>query len=158
MFLQLLAFWHRLTLVFTAHLESWKHSVRTWIGPEPQRYSLLQDGRVLPATLQLPTEIQMSTFVYDPATHRIEGAVNADPAARYRRLPLIAGSLQHTSIGTIDISDWLGEIRAHPVPDLPIRQILTLWSLVHNQYFPLSDGAQATITKNDGETDLITFD
>lgn len=86
------------------------------------------------------------------------GLSNTDPEVRHRRLHVIAANFSHADTGPVDISDWVGEIRAFPVPELPVKQLLTLWSLVHHQYVPLSGGAQVNVTKNDGETDLITLE
>lgn len=158
MLLQLLAFWHRFTLSWALWVEAGKQRIRSWVGAAPIQYALLQDGRVVPASMSLPPVIAATAYLYDPPTHRISSFQNPDLTARYRRLPYLAGVLQHPSIGDIDFSDWLGEIRAHPVPELPPRQILTLWSLVHNRYIPLSDGASVTITKNDGETEFVVFE
>jgi hypothetical protein len=157
MFLSLLAFWHNLTLYLTGVWNAGKQMLRDALGPSPQHYYLLPDCRVLPTTMTLPSVLTSTVFLYNPHTHRIYQ--NATPQdARYSRLPYIAASFNHVSTGEVDISDWLGEIRAHPVPELPVKQLLTLWSYTHNRYVPLSDGVQVSVTKNDGETDLVTFD
>lgn len=156
MYLQLLAFWHAVTVWWQAMLESAKAHIRSAVGPAPTRYILLEDGRVLPATIELPAAVRNSAYLYDPATHRlVQGATEG---VRFRRLSTIALSLSHPTVGTLDLSDWIGDLRAHPVPELSAKQLLTLWSFAQNQYVPLSDGAQVTLTKNDGETDLITFE
>lgn len=131
--------------------------LRNALGPTPISYILLQDGRVLPTCIEIPQAVLTTSYVFDPASQRLTQH-NSDPNQRHRRLPTIAASFNHPSTGNVDISDWLGEIRAYPVPDLPIKQILTLWSFTQNMYVPLSDGVQVSITKNDGETELITFD
>ena len=156
MYLQLLAFWHAVTVWWQATLESAKAHIRTAVGPAPIRYTLLEDGRVLPATIELPMTVRNNAYVYDPATQRL--SQGATEGVRFRRLPTIALSLTHPSVGTLDLSDWVGDLRAHPVPELSAKQLLTLWSLAQNRYVPLSDGAQVILTKNDGETDLITFE
>ncbi len=131
--------------------------LRDALGPSPQQFYLLSDGRVLPTTIRLPPIVTSTAFVYDPLTHRMYQN-NTPQDARFRRLPYIAASFNHVSTGEVDISDWLGEIRAHPVPELSVKQLLTLWSFANNRYAPLSEGVQVTVTKNDGETDLVTFD
>ena len=157
MLLTLLAFWHRAT-IFMAHVwDTAKTQIRSWIGPEPQNYYLLQDGRVLPSSVALPASLNSTTHLYDPRSQRMT-ALNAEADARHRRLSIIAANFSHPDTGAVDISDWVGEIRAFPVPELPVRQLLTLWSLVHHRYVPLSGGVQVNVTKNDGESDLITLE
>jgi hypothetical protein len=158
MWVQLLAFWHNFTVLTASIWEETKAKARTWLGPAPESFYLLTDGRVIPSSHAIPAEITPATFYYDPRTHRIAGAANREPEGRWRRLPYIAGNIRHRTIADIDISDWLGDIRANPVPDIPIKQLLILWSAVNHQYIPLSDGVQISITKSDGETDLITYE
>ena len=157
MLLTLLAFWHRLTNYLATVWDEAKQSMRVALGPAPQNFHLLSDGRVLPSSIPLPTLVLATAYVYDPNTLRISQQ-NAPPDARYRRLPYIAANFQHPITGEVDISDWLGEIRANPVPDLQPKQVLSLWALSHNRYVHLSDGAQATFTKSDGETDNVVFE
>jgi hypothetical protein len=157
MLLTLLAFWHQTSTYLTFVWNVAKSQLRLALGPAPQNYYLLQDGRVLPTTIRLPDSELNNAFIYDPNTLRLYQN-NTPQDVRFRRLPYLAASFDHVNTGLIDISDWLGEIRANPVPELPLKQLLTLWSLVHNQYVPLSNGVQINVTKNDGETDLIIFD
>jgi hypothetical protein len=156
MFLQLLAFWHAVTVWWQGVQEAIKARIRSVVGPAPACYFLLEDGRVLPATIELPIIVRNTAHIYDPTTHRL--SQGATEGVRFRRLQIIALSLTHPSVGTLDLSDWVGDLRAHPVPEIGAKQLLTLWSMAQNTYVPLSDGAQVTITKNDGETDLITFE
>jgi hypothetical protein len=158
MWLQLLAFWHQLTIATAIVWNAALTKIRTAVGPAPVEYYLLEDGRVLPSSIVLPVSTHSSTYLYNPHSHRLSLLSNIDPSARFRRLDTIALSFNHPSTGEVDISDWLGEVRAHPVPDLPVKQLLSLWSLAHHRYVPLSDGVQVSVTKNDGETDLITFE
>jgi hypothetical protein len=159
MLLQLLAFLHRLTIYGQSVWNATKQKIREKIGPQPQAFYLLSDGQVIPSTVNISHTFQANTYVYNPDNYRITLAFSeTEPNARFRRLPYIAGNIQHEGIGTIDISDWLGELRAHPIPDLHIKQLIVLWSLVHNQYVPFTNGLQVTITKNDGETDCVIFE
>lgn len=158
MYLQLLAFWHQLTVYTGIVWNAALAKIRSFAGPAPMNYYLLQDGRVLPNSINLPTELVVTTYEYTPHSYRLSLLSNTDLGARFRRLPTIAMSFNHPSTGEVDISDWLGEIRAHPVPELSVKQLLTLWSLAHHRYVPLSDGVQVSVTKNDGETDLVILE
>lgn len=157
MLLTLLAFWYQILNYLTFVWNVAKSQLRLALGPAPQNYYLLQEGRVLPTTIRLPHSELNNAYIYDTNTLRLYKN-NTPQEMRFRRLPYIAASFNHVSTGLVDISDWLGEIRANPVPELPLKQLLTLWSLTHNQYVPLSNGVQVSITKNDGETELIIFD
>jgi hypothetical protein len=158
MMIQLLAFWHNFSVTFYHMLEDFKQWMRNKLGHAPVSYALLPDGRVLPTTVELPEFVRTHTFFYNPRNHRMTQGSLESSDARYRRLSYIAMSIQHPLVGNIDLSDWIGEIRAHPVPEIPVKQLLSLWSLIHNVYIPFSDGTQVNITKNDGENDSIRFD
>ena len=155
--LSILAFWHNITICLTRVWNVGKQRLRQALGPAPQQFLLLSDGRVLPDTMNLPESIMATVFIYDPLSLRIFQRSTPN-TVRFRQLPYIAAGFNHPSTGEVDISDWVGEIRANPVPELSVKQLLTLWSYAHNRYVPLSDGVQVSITKNDGETDLITLD
>lgn len=115
-------------------------------------YYLLTDGRVIPTTIDIPDSIKDRTFLFKPQTKKIVQANDLEPEGRFRRLPCISLTVTHNSVGTIDISDWLGEIRANPVPPpIPIKQLLHLWSIVHHQYIPLCSGTVVHMTMNDGD-------
>lgn len=158
MLLQLLAFWHRLTIFMNIVWRKGIAAIRKLIGPAPTNYYLLQDGRVLLDTTLLPQEIAAETYLYNPETQKITTVAAPDPEGRFRRLNYLAASVTHHTIGNIDISEWLGEIRANPVPELNVKQIFLLWAAQHHRYMPLSNGVQFTITKSNGETDVITFE
>jgi hypothetical protein len=157
MLFTLLAFWHNVSVYLAGVWDETKTKLRSWLGPEPMNYYLLQDGRVLPSLINLPPSLAATTHLFNPRNHRMT-ALNSEPDARHRRLNVIAANFSHPDTGNIDISDWVGEIRAHPVPELSIRQLLSLWSLTHNRFVPFSGGTQVSVTKNDGETDLITLE
>ena len=150
MILHLLALWYRLTNAATNVWNAGISYLRTCIGPAPASYYLLNDGRVIPASIALPQSLTSTTYLYNPHTNRLTHLEHLNHDGRHRRLPIIAASFEHESTSLIDISEWIGEIRAHPTPEVNIKQLLTLWSLVHNRYVPLSDGVNISVTKNDG--------
>jgi hypothetical protein len=64
-------------------------------------------------------------------------------------LPFI-GIVHKSSTGTTDISEWVGEIRACPIPEfLTVKQILLLWSFVHETHLSLQD-VTVGVVKDDG--------
>ena len=130
--------------------------MRDWLGPTPQRFLLVEDGQVLPATSHVPEALRPSTYIYDPETHRITLLDCPEPAGRFRPLHYLSAELRQDIVGSVDISDWLEEIRANPVPDtIPILQLFQLYGLLHNRYIPMSNGVEIVVTSSDGETTTI---
>jgi hypothetical protein len=126
--------------------------VRSFLGPEPERLYLFTDGRVTPVRFALPEALQSTTHVFDPATNRITLASAPEPEGRFRRLPLIGLRLEHPSIEPVDLSDWIGDIRANPVPPLMTKQLIQIASYTQQRYLPTGEGAIAHIVGEDGET------
>jgi hypothetical protein len=132
-------------------------ALRTWLGPEPQNYYLLADGRVLPTTFGLPDEIAESAFLFTTQTHRMTTADTVIRDTRFRpAVPYLSVVIKQPITGDIDLSEWVGELRANPVPEnLPLKQLVTLWSLVHNQYIPLSYTLAIINAAGDYETQTV---
>ena len=128
--------------------------LRRILGPEPQNWILLQDGRIVSSTIDLPPRVQESAYMYDINTNHLT-KMDATPG-RHRQLSILALQIQHTDVGSIDISDWVGEIRIFPQRDISPRQIVELWSLIQNRYVPIED-ARAVVTRNDGSVETITL-
>jgi hypothetical protein len=127
--------------------------LRRQLGPEPQNWHLLQDGRVLSASIVLPPHIQSSAYMYDIQTNQLtkmDSLING----RYRPLSILALKVSHPDVGDIDLSDWIGEIRIFPARDVTPRQLVDLWSASQNKYIPIED-ARAIITRNDGSVETI---
>jgi hypothetical protein len=72
-------------------------------------------------------------------------------------VPYLSVVIKQPIMGDIDLSEWVGELRANPVPEtLPLKQLVTLWSLAYNQYIPLSY-TLATINAN-GDYETVTVE
>jgi hypothetical protein len=156
MYIQALALYGNICAYASYYWLVAKQYARTWLGPEQQQYYLLSDGQVLPSSTHVPATVQQTTYRYDPLTNRITAFQNREPEGRFRPLRYLSMRIDNTIVGNIDISDWLGEIRANPVPTLSPKQILNLWSYTHNQYVP-QDGATTVIaTTNMGEEETVT--
>lgn len=136
--------------------ESW---MRRYLGPEPQNWNLLSDGRVLSSSIALPPHVQETTYVYDITNNQITkmAAPTATTAPRRRPLPILALQVQHPDVGSIDVSDWIGEIRTvfdFAPPVFSPRQLVQLWGAIHNRYVPI-EGARAVVTRNDGSNESV---
>jgi hypothetical protein len=155
MLLELLAFCNTSLTAAKYYWEVAKQYARTWLGPEPQNWYLLPDGRVLPTTMPLPDSVKENTYMYNIANQHITRATVLEPQGRFRPLNYIAFSYAHDLYGNTEITDWLGEIRANPVPELCAKQLLTLYSLSTNHFLPLASGTRITVTKNTGDEEII---
>lgn len=156
----LLAFLSYLNVFYT-HLVAWsevaKSQLRTWLGPAPLNYYLLADGRVVPTSTQLPQQEVATANLFEVQSNRIVPASNPAPQGRFRPIPFVSAVVNHPVYGATDLTDWIGELRANPVPDLRIQQLLQLFSLVHNVFVPIR-GVTINVVKNDGEEDILHFD
>lgn len=158
MLLTLLAFYERASTFVKNYAEQAKHYARAWLGPEPQNWYLLPDGRVLPTTIDLPPAVKSETLLYIVGSNRITKASEPEPTGRFRPLRFVAMSYCHGEFGSAEITDWIGDLRANPVTDVCAKQLLTLYSLSTNHFLPLSGGVRVSVTKNDGETTELTYE
>ena len=135
-----------------------KTAVAAWLrqqlGPQPQNWILLHN-RILSSTIPLPLHVQSNAYQFDIQTNQLTKMDGAVPG-RHRPLSILALQIQHTDVGSIDISDWVGEIRIFPVRDITPRQLVELWGATQNRYVPLED-ARAVVTRNDGSVETVTL-
>ena len=153
----MLALYEQLSVVVKGYIKVAAHTARTWLGPEPEAYYLLNDGQILPTTIVLPDPVVSTAYMYNPDTQRITLASNSIPEGRFRPLPYLAFQVTHPDTGTTDLSDWLGDVRANPVPDLSTQQLITLWSYIHNRYVSLCPGTVINVTMSDGAETSTTL-
>jgi hypothetical protein len=74
---------------------------------------------------------------------------------RFRPLPYLSLVVEEEDVGNTDLSDWLGELRAKPVPaSMRVEQIITLWSLTNNQYLPTTN-TTVRYTTTDGTESVV---
>lgn len=127
--------------------------LRHYLGPEPQNLYLLQDGRILPTSIELPASVLASSYMFDMQNNHLTKMDDSVPG-RYRPLSILALQFIHPDIGSVDISDWIGDIRMFPARDITPRQLIELWGARHNRYVPLND-TRITITRNDGSVESL---
>jgi hypothetical protein len=129
-------------------------ALRTWLGPEPQNYYVLADGRVVPATVSLPADIAELAFIFNPQTQHFTSAIATAPMGRFKpAVPYLSVVIKQPITGDIDLSEWVGDLRANPVPEtLPLKQLVTLWSLTNSRYVPLSYTLETINSNGDYET------
>lgn len=152
-FLQLLAFTEQIYTQIVPYWEYVKQELRNWLGPVPLTYFLLHDGGVIPGSFQLSSENRSNAFVYSPSSKQIRKLEQVEEG-RLKPLPFI-GIVHKSQEGDTDISEWLGDVRAFPIPEfLTVRQILLLWSFVHHIYLPLHNVTIAVV-KSDGTEEEV---
>jgi hypothetical protein len=154
MWLELLALYEKTSSYCLVYYELAKSYARQWLGPEPICYYLLADGQVVPDFIELPENVKQHTMIYDPKSNKITNVLNRNPEGRFRPLPYLAIRIEN-DVGNTDLSDWIGDIRANPIPSLSMKQILTLWSLTNQSYVPQDNTTRVYITKNTGEEETI---
>lgn len=124
-------------------IENAKSALRIWLGPEPEDYYLLEDGRVLPTSIFLPFEVANKALYYKTKeNHLTNQPYHIAKEGRFKpAVPYLSMTLQQPQSNEpdIDLSEWIGEMRANPVPQsLKLEQLVTLWSMVNHKYVPLS--------------------
>lgn len=158
MLLAFLSFLNTVSIYLSNCADQAKNALRIWLGPAPQNYYLLADGRVIPASIPLPAQESQSAHLFEVQSNRISSAASPNPVGRFRPIPFVSATVDHSVYGITDLSDWIGELRANPVPqNLGILQLLQLYSVVHNVFVPIR-GVAINVVKNDGEEETIRID
>ena len=133
-----------------------KYAIVDYLGNNPTNYYLLQDGRILPDTIQLPDYERVTAYMYKSDTNIMCKANNLTPEGRFKPLPYLSITFQNTHIPRTDISDWVGEVRANPVPrDMNVKQIMALWSLVNRRYVPSGEELVIHVVDSDANETVI---
>jgi len=129
-------------------------ALRTFIGPEPQNYYLLADGRVTPTNVTLPRDILENAFLFNYRKNRLTKAGETLTEGRFKpAVPYLSVVIKQPLTTDIDLSEWVGELRANPVPEtLPLKQLVTLWSYINSRYVPLSYTLETINANGDYET------
>lgn len=134
-----------------------KHALVNALGNNPTHYYLLSDGRVLPDSIELPEPDFQTAFLYNSTTNTISRANDTTPQGRFKSLPFLSITFKNQYIQRTDISEWIGEVRANPVPvNMNAKQLLTLWSLVTNRYVPIADNLEINVVDSDANETVIT--
>ncbi len=129
-----------------------KEWMRQQLGPsENITYFIMDDNSVIPANVAHCKSAPKAIF--SPADNRILNATaeEDETAAPLKRLPWL--SIQHT-IGdhTVDLSDWLSEIRTNTT--IPLIALIRLASVTLHRHLPEIPYAKITaIDRSSGEED-----
>ena len=133
-----------------------KISLVNVLGNNPTHYYLLSDGRVLPDSISLPEQEFQTAFLYNSDSNTISRANDTTPQGRFKSLPFLSITFKNRYIQSTDISEWIGEVRANPVPvNMSVKQLLTLWSLVKCHYVPTGDNLEINVVDSDANETVI---
>ena len=143
-----LIWYGRITDYCSSLSETCKTHLRTWLGPAPQSYRLLADGRVVAATITLPPALLEISYEYDPESFILQ---QPQSTARSKRLSWIAVDIDGT-----DLSDWVQSVRWVGTSEPPLSSLITLWSSIHHQIFSM--GTIIHGVKNTAEEVHMSYD
>jgi hypothetical protein len=123
------------------------NQVRTWLGPLPKSYNLLEDGRVVPSTIGLPIPLLQTHYEYVPEECVLRQFLSTE---RPKRISYIA-----VEVNGHDLSDWIQSLRwvGSVEPSLP--SLVTLWGYIHQRVFEL--GTIIHVTTNTAEELTMTY-
>jgi len=114
--------------------------LREWLGPAPQDYYLLLDGRIISCQTVLPLRVAITAFVFNTERRQFSPALHPRTGGRWKpAVPYLAMTIKTSEEHDVDISEWIADLRIprdEPAPFLSIKQIVELWARVHNQYLP----------------------
>jgi len=145
-----LIWYGRISLWCSSLTESFKQSIRQWVGPAPCSYHLLPDGRVLPSTIALPVSLQSTSYTYTP-----DSTILTTPLCdeiRSQRFSWIAVEIEEET-GRTDISDWIQSLRWKGRIQPSLHGVLLLWSFLNQRALAIRT---IHVVKNTGEEEHIT--
>jgi len=123
------------------------NKARTWLGPLPQSYYVLSDGRVVPSTMTLPSSLLGTYYEYIPDTFVLQQSFST---SRPRRISYIAVELEGE-----DLSDWIQSLRWVGSVEPSLQSLITLWGYIHQRVFAY--GTIVHATKNTAEEVTMTY-
>ena len=124
-----LIWYGRITEYCSSLSETCKTRLRTWLGPAPQSYRLLADGRVISTTITLQPALLETSYVYDPDSFILQ---QPQSTARSKRLSWIA-----VNIDGVDLGNWIQSVRWRGTSEPSLPSLITLWSSIHHHIFPM---------------------
>ena len=137
----------RITNYCSSIYEIGLNQVRKLLGPLPQSYYVLSDGRVVPSTLILPSSLLGTYYEYIPDTFVLQQSLST---SRPRRISYIA-----VEVDGHDLSDWIQSLRWVGSAEPSLQSLVTLWGLIHQRIFAY--GTIVHATKNTAEEVTMTY-
>lgn len=142
-------------------IEKAKSALRDWLGPEPEDYYLLEDGRVIPTSVFLPLNVANKALYYNTRDNQITNQpYHIATEGRFKpAVPYLSMTLQQPGEPDIDMSEWIGDMRANPVPEsLNLQQLVTLWSMVNHKYVPLSYTLALIDSNGENKSEVVSYE
>jgi hypothetical protein len=151
MLLQLLVWFEHACQWAKIQWEVQKQFLRTWLGPAPRDYYLLNNGDILPVHIQLPHHIK-SYMYFNNKTNTIQRDAQE---GRFVRLPWL--TVTHTCDEiTTDLTDVISELRCTRDDQPTLLQTVRLAALLQNEYLTESN-ATLHVTTNMGEEEVYEY-
>ncbi len=147
--IDLLVTYEHISTYVKTYWEYVKEQTRLYLGPSPNTtYLIFDNDEVIPQGKEHCKYAHVSQF--NPQ----EGKVVNDSSAPFKRLPWI--SVQHI-IGdhTIDISDWMSEIRSNTT--ISLLALIRLASHVLNKHLPETSHAKIQVISRNGEEEEYKY-
>jgi len=125
-----LIWYGRITNYCSSLSDTCKTRLRAWLGPAPQSYQILRDGRVVPSTMAIPLSLTETAYQYTPGEELLQ---QSNSTARARRFSWIA-----VTFAGEDLSDWVQSLRWSGQEEPTLLSLITLWSMIHQRAFVLN--------------------
>jgi hypothetical protein len=153
MWLDILAGCNTAMVFCVSQWEIVKSVLRTWLGPEPHDWILLENGDILPSHIPVPAFYAPCALLYSVEQNSIIPYDSKEPNGRLKRLPWLH-VLYTSEHQTVDFSDWVAEVRCSTPPTL--LQLVRLASLAQGKYLRKKN-ATISVISNTGDEDVYEF-
>jgi hypothetical protein len=150
--MQIFGYYNYLHECATFYTAGTAQQLRRWLGPEVPNYYVLENGDAVPTTTEIPVSALQNAYLYDMVTQRLTQLGTTE--GRHRPAPILGLVIRNPLVGTIDLTDWVGELRMNPVAPINPITLVRLWSAAHNRYIPITD-TSLEVTDINGDTSTI---
>lgn len=112
--------------------------IRHYIGPEPSNYYIMPCSRIVSASMNISEQDKSTAILFNTENKTLLSLQKyCDKPQRPKYISIL---ISHPSFADdIDISDWIGDIRANHDISLSLKQFVELWSFDNNQYIPFDN-------------------
>lgn len=153
MIVEILTFYHYACVYLTEVKEQCKKYIRSYIGPAPIDYCLLDNGDIIPVTVRRHDIHDQTALLFTYTTNQITEYIPKTSPTKLSRLPWLS-VVYKNAYSESDLSDWISEIRAVRPPSL--QQLIRLGLLLQNEYLEEKDATVSVITR-DGEEEMYEY-
>ncbi len=153
MLIELLTFYHYACQYVADFKEQCKKYIRSYIGPAPIDYCLLENGDIIPTSIRRHDIHDQTALLFTHATNEITEYISKANHTKLSRLPWLS-IVYKNAYSTSDLSDWVSEIRVVRPPSL--QQLIRLGLLLQNEYLEEKNATVSVITRT-GEEEMYEY-